>query len=159
MTCRRGKMYEIENDTILNEFTLLMRNTFSKTEIPNVYKDFTVQNLALPCIVVKQTSLTDYRQMQIVNHHSLRYIIDIRFHPDTKKQNREQWGREKAYKALQVLQKDLKVFNQKIHFTSTEITTVDEVTHLIVIFSFFVRMTPDDYPDMETLKQHNKLRR
>lgn len=152
-------MYEIENDTIMNTFTRLMRDTFSKQEIPNIYNDYTVQNMNTPCCVVKQTSLTDYRQMQIVKHHSLRYIIDIRFHPDLKSQKRETWGREKAYKALQALQKDLQVFNQKIHFTSTEITTVDEVTHLIVIFSFFVRMTPDDYPDMERLTILRKNRR
>ena len=142
-------MYEVENDTVLNSITKLLRSIFTKAEVPNIYKDFIVQKMELPCIVVKQISLTDYRQMK--PHHSLRYMIDIRFHPDSKLQHREEWGRGKAYTALQNLQKSLSVFNQKIHFSSTEISVVDDVTHLLLVFSFFVRETLDEIPDMETI--------
>ena len=141
--------YEVESETILNSITSLLRSVFSTTEIPNIYKDFIVQGVTQPCIVVKQEDLTDYRQM--VPHHSLRYMVDIRFHPSKKNQRYEEWGRQVAYKALQALQSGLSVFNQKIHFTSTEMSVIDEVTHLLLVFSFFVIEQPDEEEEMETL--------
>ncbi len=141
--------YEVTSDTVLNAITQLLRSTFTTTDIPNIYKDFIVQNLELPCIVVKQVNLTDYRQMK--PHHSLRYMIDIRFHPDKKLQRIEEWGRDAAYTALQELQTDLYIHSQKIHFSSTEISVVDGVTHLLLVFSFFVREEEDEVDDMETL--------
>jgi len=150
--------YEVESQTVINAITSLLRSTFTTEELPAIYDDFVVQNMTLPCAVVKQQDLTDYRQMR--PHHSLRYIMDIRFHPHKTNQHYERWGRDVAYKALQSLQKSLALFGQKIHFTSTEINVVDEVTHLLLVFSFFIIEHEDkEKEDMEKLNLTIKLKK
>lgn len=149
-------MYEVESETVLNSITSLLRSTFSTEEIRDIYKDYVVQGAKEPFIVVKQINFTDY--LQVRPHHSLRYMIDIRFHPVKKAQRHEQWGRNVSYKALQALQKDLNLFGQKIHFTSTETTYVDEVTHLLLVFSFFVREVVEDDEDMRKIRLRIRVR-
>lgn len=140
----------LQSESVVNEITKTLRGAFSREEIPKIYKDYTVENLKTPCIVVKQVSFTDYPQTY--PHHSLRYIMDIRFHPDKHLQMMEEWGRDKAYRALLALQYGLYLFGQKIHFSNTETTVYEGVTHLMLVFSFFVRAYPElETPDMGDL--------
>lgn len=149
--------YVVESETVLNSITSLLRSVFTTTEIPCIYKGKVVEGMSQPCIVVKQVNLTDYKQM--TPHHSLRYIIDIRFHPNKKDPEFEEWGRTLAYRALQSLQADLKIYNQKINFWSTEMNLIDDVTHLTLIFSFFIREQRDETPDpMEKLLMSLELK-
>lgn len=141
--------YEVYHDTVTNEIVRVLRNTFSKEEIPHIYNDYVVENMKLPCISVRLANFTDYRQVR--PHHSLRYMVEIRFHGTVTDPHLDAWGREKAYKALQALQHDLYVCKQKIHFTSTEISTPYNVTQLLLVFSFFVVDLQEKGPDMQRI--------
>lgn len=145
----------IESETVLNSIISLLRSTFTKEEIPAIYRDFSVQRAKLPACVVKQIDFTDYTQMK--PRHTLRYMIDIRFHPVRESQHYEEWGRKVAFKALLSLQRELCIGTEKIHLQSTEVSVVDDVTHLLLVFSFSV-IDKKSLPDMNTMSYSSGLK-
>lgn len=130
---------------VVNAVSRNLRNHFSESTLPYIYKNKALQDMQFPCAFIHQVNKEFVPEMR--NRGEQRFIIDVRFHPTRKSTDFETWAQFISEECIDVLEY-LVIENQMVRVRGIESRTETGVLHVIATYSFKVKKRPKEGPEM-----------
>lgn len=132
-----------------------IRNTFTTTELPNIYIDTPLQGMVKPCAFIHRVDWAHEPAMR--TDANWRFIMDVRCHPTDTATDVESWADKMAVKLLNALTW-IKLGTLQIKAYRIQWNVVDNVLHFMTYYQFRVKRAPNTYPLMEILTYGEHIR-
>ena len=140
----------LNGDTLISAVTRKIRDAFSKEELAVVYKNKPAQNTKTPFAVVHHVRSSLKSEMR--NRSTWTTYIDVRFHNDSIKEDKETYYSNVGIKAMEALSV-LDVFGGHYKASAIEMSTEEGVFHVFAVYNYkVIRVTNDqEYAKIRTL--------
>ena len=82
-------MIELTGETLVSAIAIKISETFTTTELSNIYKNKPIQGMKVPCAFIHQINVVDQNQMRTTGNRT--YLLDVRVHPPEREQRTYTW--------------------------------------------------------------------
>lgn len=148
-------MAALTGQEIVSALAKQLRGRFSDNEFAEIYKDKPVQSMKTPCIFIH--SVETIHTPELRNYAWWDHVIDIRCHPGKMRTDIHSWARLLGPMIMECATY-VAVDNQRVRVKSATWKVEDNVLHVVVSYSYRVKQTLEEVPDMSTLTYGERIK-